>query len=122
MANIKPMVSVVRQILSEAARPDYCLHFCVYHSKFLLIIGSKIEEVLDKVLSRHDPDKIWRLSEVEGSLSGKTEQNHIFIVFATSVAEVGRDHDYDWAIAEPSSMRSIIQLAGRLPPQTTSTA
>jgi len=27
---------------------------------------------------------------------------------------VGRDHDYDWAIAEPSSMRSLIQLAGRV--------
>lgn len=26
----------------------------------------------------------------------------------------GRDHDYDWAIAEPSSMRSLIQLAGRI--------
>jgi len=30
------------------------------------------------------------------------------------VAEVGRDHDYDWAIVEPSSMRSVIQLAGRV--------
>jgi len=35
-------------------------------------------------------------------------------VLATAVAEVGRDHDYDWAIVEPSSMRSIIQLAGRV--------
>jgi len=35
-------------------------------------------------------------------------------VLATPVAEVGRDHDYDWAIVEPSSMRSIIQLAGRV--------
>jgi CRISPR-associated endonuclease/helicase Cas3 len=33
---------------------------------------------------------------------------------ASPVAEVGRDHDYDWAIVEPSSMRSIIQLAGRI--------
>lgn len=36
------------------------------------------------------------------------------MVLATPVAEVGRDHDYDWAIVEPSSMRSIIQLAGRV--------
>lgn len=35
-------------------------------------------------------------------------------MLATAVAEVGRDHDYDWAIVEPSSMRSIIQLAGRV--------
>src|SRR5699024_6820742 len=29
-------------------------------------------------------------------------------------AEVGRDHDYDWAVIEPSSMRSISQIAGRV--------
>jgi len=40
------------------------------------------------------------------------------------VCEVGRDWDADWAVAEPSSMRSLIQLAGRVqrhrrkPPQT----
>ena len=28
--------------------------------------------------------------------------------------EIGRDHDFDWAIVEPSSYRSIIQLAGRV--------
>ena len=35
-------------------------------------------------------------------------------MLATVIAEVGRDHDYDWAIVEPSSMRSFIQLAGRV--------
>ena len=35
-------------------------------------------------------------------------------MLASPVAEVGRDHDYDWAIVEPSSIRSIIQLAGRV--------
>lgn len=33
---------------------------------------------------------------------------------ATPVEEVGRDHDFDFAIVEPSSYRSIIQLAGRV--------
>jgi CRISPR-associated endonuclease/helicase Cas3 len=33
---------------------------------------------------------------------------------ATPVEEVGRDHDFDWAVVEPSSFRSIIQLAGRV--------
>ncbi len=114
MANIDPMVSVVKKLLSEQAHPDYCIHFCVYHSKFPMLVRSKIEEVLDRVLSRHKPEKIWTIPEIESALSGKQERNHIFVVFATSVAEVGRDHDYDWAIAEPSSMRSIIQLAGRV--------
>jgi CRISPR-associated endonuclease/helicase Cas3 len=33
---------------------------------------------------------------------------------ATPVEEVGRDHDFDWAVIERSSYRSIIQLAGRV--------
>lgn len=38
----------------------------------------------------------------------------IFLVVATPVEEIGRDHDFDWAVVEPSSYRSIIQLAGRV--------
>lgn len=40
--------------------------------------------------------------------------NLLFILVATPVEEVGRDHDFDWAVIEPSSYRSIIQLAGRV--------
>jgi len=47
-------------------------------------------------------------------LHNSKTQHHVFIVLGTSVVEVGRDHDYDWAIAEPSSLRSLIQLAGRI--------
>lgn len=114
MANINPMVAVAKEILSREALKGYCIHFCVYHSRFTMIVRSKIEEVLDRVLSRHNPDLIWEIPEVQSALLKNESSNHIFIVFATSVAEVGRDHDYDWAIVEPSSMRSIIQLAGRV--------
>ena len=38
----------------------------------------------------------------------------IFILVATPVEEVGRDHDLDWAVIEPSSLRSMIQMAGRV--------
>lgn len=114
MANINPMVGVVKSFLSEPVKSGCCIHFCVYHSRFPLIVRSKIETVLDSVLSRHKPDQIWDKPEITSSLSGRSELNHIFVVFATAVAEVGRDHDYDWAIVEPSSMRSIIQLAGRV--------
>lgn len=114
MANIDPMIAVAKELLDQPALDNYCIHFCLYHSKFPLLIRSKIEEVLDTVLTRHYPEKIWELTWIKNSLADKSETNHIFVVFATSVAEVGRDHDYDWAIVEPSSLRSIIQLAGRV--------
>jgi CRISPR-associated endonuclease/helicase Cas3 len=114
MANISSMVTVVKEILSKKAADDCCIHFCVYHSQFPMIIRSKIEEILDVVLQRHNKEAIWRIPEIEKAIASCNVKNHIFVVFATPVAEVGRDHDYDWAIVEPSSMRSIIQLAGRV--------
>lgn len=44
----------------------------------------------------------------------KDKADVIFILVATPVEEVGRDHDFDWAVVEPSSCRSIIQIAGRV--------
>ena len=51
---------------------------------------------------------------IRGHLDTCAEANQVFVVLASPVAEVGRDHDYDWAVIEPSSMRSIIQIAGRV--------
>lgn len=114
MANIDPMVQVVKAFVNQAAKAGYQVHFCVYHARFPMIVRSKIEEILDRVLKRHDPEKIWKQPEIASSIDSSEDPNHIFVIFGTSVTEVGRDHDYDWAIVEPSSMRSIIQLAGRI--------
>lgn len=38
----------------------------------------------------------------------------LILVCTTSIQETGRDHDYDWAITEPWSIRSLVQLAGRV--------
>jgi CRISPR-associated endonuclease/helicase Cas3 len=114
MANIKPMVAVAQQLLSQATQINHRIHFCIYHSQHPLVVRSKMEEVLDAALTRHQPDKLWETPAIKKALEEGQEENQLFVVFATSVAEVGRDHDYDWAIAEPSSMRSIIQLAGRI--------
>ncbi|WP_293936093.1 type I-F CRISPR-associated helicase Cas3f [Iodobacter sp.] len=114
MANIKPMVALARHLLSQAAPDQYRIHFCIYHSQHPLLVRSGIERQLDAALSRHDPNAIWQVPAVQAAITDCPEPNQLFIVFATAVAEVGRDHDYDWAIAEPSSMRSLIQLAGRI--------
>ncbi|SMC17811.1 CRISPR-associated endonuclease/helicase Cas3 [Andreprevotia lacus DSM 23236] len=114
MANINPLVAV-SQLLLQIPPPDDCqLHFCVYHSQYPLIVRSHIEARLDTTLNRRDPASLWQIPEIHTALTTHAATHHAFIVLATSVAEVGRDHDYSWAIAEPSSMRSLIQLAGRI--------
>lgn len=114
MANVDPLIDVAQALLRLPARPDHRVHLCVYHSRHPLLMRSAIEARLDRVLKRHQPEEVFKDDEIRQLLAAHPEQNHLFVVLASPVAEVGRDHDYDWAIVEPSSMRSIIQLAGRV--------
>jgi len=114
MANIDPLVAVARRLMLTCPPADTRIHYCVYHSRHPLAMRSHIENRLDATLTRYDPNALWQVAEIRHVLADYPEKNHVFVVLATSVAEVGRDHDYDWAITEPSSMRSLIQLAGRV--------
>lgn len=114
MANINPLVAVAQRLLRTPAPDNTRIHYCVYHSQHPLAMRSHIEQRLDETLTRYSETALWQITEIKLALANYPEQHHLFVVLATSVAEVGRDHDYDWAIAEPSSMRSLIQLAGRI--------
>ncbi|WNO08319.1 type I-F CRISPR-associated helicase Cas3f [Teredinibacter sp. KSP-S5-2] len=114
MANINPLVAVAQQLACQPVAENTHIHICVYHSQFPLVQRSNIENTLDAVLDRSESETIWQQPAIINGLHQSKAENHIFIILATSVAEVGRDWDLDWAIAEPSSMRSIIQLAGRI--------
>ncbi len=114
MANIDPLIDVARALLALSAPPSVRIHLCVYHSRHPLLVRSAIEARLDRLLQRGKPETVFKDREIRDLLDGSPEADHLFVVLATSVLEVGRDFDADWAIAEPSSMRAIIQLAGRV--------
>ena len=114
MANIDPLFDVARELFRQGAEVGGHIHLCVYHSRHPLLVRAAIERTLDAALQRSKPDDVFKLEGVRQAIHTSPEQDHIFVVLATAVAEVGRDHDYDWAMVEPSSMRSIIQLAGRV--------
>jgi len=114
MANIDALCQVTRALFLMGGGEGYRLHLCCYHSQHPLLVRSAIEGVLDACLARHKPEAVFDRPDIAAALDAGPENHHIFLVAATPVCEVGRDHDYDWAIVEPSSMRSIIQLAGRV--------
>ena len=114
MANINPLIAVAKRLLQLSPPTDTTIHYCIYHSRFPLIMRSEIERTLDAILNRKEDRDIWQSPVIQKALKSADTTNHIFVVCASPVAEVGRDHDYDWAIAEPSSMRSIVQLSGRV--------
>jgi CRISPR-associated endonuclease/helicase Cas3 len=114
MANIEPLVDVALALYRLGAPEGTRVHLCTYHSQFPLLIRSNIERRLDQALDRRQPEAVFNLSDICQRLDANGESDHLFIVLGSPVTEVGRDHDYDWAVVEPSSMRSLIQLAGRV--------
>ncbi|MCH8531617.1 MAG: type I-F CRISPR-associated helicase Cas3f [Saccharospirillum sp.] len=114
MANIEPLVEVAQNLYRLGAPEGVHIHLCVYHSQYPLLLRSAIERRLDQALNRSDPDSVFKLEDIRTRIDAHPESDHLLIVLGSPVTEVGRDHDYDWAIVEPSSMRSLIQLAGRV--------
>ncbi len=114
MANIEPLVQVARALYQHPWPEDLHVHLCTYHSQYPLLLRSRIEQQLDAALNRKTPDAVFDLPDIRQRINAHAAQDQLFIVLGSPVTEVGRDHDYDWAIVEPSSMRSLIQLAGRV--------
>lgn len=115
MANIDPLIDVTRAMAALGAPMNHRLYLCCYHSHHPLLVRSNMEHRLDQWLNRQQTDEIFfQKPMLRVLLNSHPEPDQLFIVLASPVAEVGRDHDYDWAVVEPSSMRSIIQLAGRV--------
>lgn len=95
MANINPLVAVAKALFKLTAPDNTCIHYCVYHSRFPLAIRSAIENRLDTVLSRKDESVFWNRKEITDALSQSPNiKNHIFVVLASPVAEVGRDRSF----------------------------
>ncbi|MCL7715819.1 type I-F CRISPR-associated helicase Cas3f [Stenotrophomonas mori] len=119
MANIDPLFDTALVLFKLGAPEGMRIHLCVYHSQHPLLIRSAIEHRLDTALDRRrkhssDPDPVFAQPVVRRALDAHPEHDQLFIVLGSPVTEVGRDHDYDWAVVEPSSLRSLIQLAGRV--------
>ncbi|PWF23790.1 type I-F CRISPR-associated helicase Cas3f [Corticimicrobacter populi] len=116
MANIEPLFDVALNLFQQGAPAGTHIHLCVYHARFPLLQRSAIEHQLDTVFNRR-VDKgqaVYQLPEIRTQIDAHEATDQLFIVLASPVCEVGRDWDADWAVAEPSSMRALIQLAGRV--------
>ena len=114
MANIEPLVGVAQALFELGGLDNVRIHLCVYHARFPQVQRSAIEHQLDQAFNRRQPESVFALPEIRQAIDTHLEQHHVFVALASPVCEVGRDWDADWAVAEPSSMRALIQLAGRV--------
>lgn len=117
MANVNPCVELSLYLM-QCNWPDHtAVRVMTYHSRQILLLRHEQEKYLDSVLKRKQEN--GQVVDIEdpvmrNHIDHETEEDIIFILVATPVEETGRDHDFDWAVIEPSSGRSIIQLAGRV--------
>jgi len=115
LANISPCVDLTRYLLDSDLPEDFAIRTMAYHSQQLLLMRHNQEKHLDEVLKRtKGAQHSFDHKVIRHHLDGISSKNVLFILIATPVEEVGRDHDFDWAVVEPSSYRSFIQLAGRV--------
>ncbi len=118
MANIPPCINLTYFLLQAEWDETIAPKVMAYHSRQVLLLRHEQEQHLDHVLKRKEKlgaiPKAFENRLIRSHLDSTNAENVLFILVATPVEEVGRDHDFDWAIIEPSSYRSIIQLAGRV--------
>lgn len=109
VANIKVALLVARFLSQEWPEAKVAC----YHANELIIHRHMKERRLDFLLSRKKGSE-HILQDPEISRLLKAQSSIPFIVVATPVEEIGRDHDFDWAVVEPSSVHSIVQVSGRV--------
>lgn len=111
LANTQTVFAVADRLIEDAR-----VHVVTYHAREVLLRRAYKECCFDHILRRKDGDGplAAAMGEHLSRLNGHPPKDAIFIMVATPVEEVGRDHDFDWAVIEPSSMGSIIQSAGRV--------
>ncbi|WP_215842088.1 type I-F CRISPR-associated helicase Cas3f [Acidithiobacillus montserratensis] len=109
VANISTAIMVSKMLRdSSLSARVVCYHSQLFNGQRMML-----ERDLDHIL--------WRGENPFAPAEHPSVRRHmeqadsgLFIVVATPVEEVGRDHDFDWAIIEPSSTQSIVQCAGRV--------
>ena len=116
IANITPCVELTEYLLDAKWSESIDVRIMTYHSRQVLLMRHEQEMHLDKVLKRNpdDDQEIFNQPLIRQHLNKINQPHVIFIAVVSPVEEVGRDHDWDWAVIEPSSYRSFIQMAGRV--------
>ncbi|MFA7017932.1 MAG: type I-F CRISPR-associated helicase Cas3f [Sphaerochaetaceae bacterium] len=116
VAHIKSCIELSEYLLRADYPEDFDVRVLAYHSRQVLLLRSEQEKHLDAVLKCKDQSRSQAFSNdiIRVHLDQSKLKHMTFLLVCTPVEEVGRDHDFDWAIVEPSSFRSLIQLAGRI--------
>lgn len=88
-----------------------------YHSKHPRVAVGLMDQKLNQLLLRHDITAVWADPDIRSAIDQAKalgRRGVMVLISTTTLQETGRDHDYDWAILEPRSVRGEVQASGRI--------
>lgn len=111
-----------RMISEQIDDSDCYVEVICYHSKTTQMDRYFTEHHLNNLMKRDingktkckDRDVLDAYHRFLDRAKASGKKTASLIVATTSIIEVGRDHDYDWCIIEPSSLSSWLQSLGRI--------
>ena len=118
LTRIKHTAALAVQLPSGKLNNFLRLKVCL-HSNFPRFHRAWIEDKLKSALTRHENNKFGiRNLCIEEKLFERAKNQNVhniqIVVIASPVMETGNDLDFDYAILDPYSVRSVIQTAGRV--------
>lgn len=119
ISNTFDAMRIFNQLVKEHHPANVKRLFIFYQANLARNILGKVEKNLNTLLVRkHGNDEtdpiFFQPQFLEICRHHEAYNDFQIIVVATPIEEVGRDHDFDWAILEPTSNWSTIQTAGRV--------
>ncbi|MBF0262987.1 MAG: hypothetical protein HQL97_14250 [Magnetococcales bacterium] len=116
LAHIRSCVNFAAWLVNSGGLEGVNLKIILYHAGFPVQIRDRIERFLDEAFKRKNKrqDRFAHHPQVKAWLRDSRDPDHILLVIATSVEELGRDHDFDGCILEPTSEHAKTQCAGRV--------
>ena len=119
ITRIKDLRPIFCNLIAKPDSPNVVTLFVCLHSRMLRGHRTSIERALKAALTRKDNDPSAGLQTFlrnrASTVIGNDSITDIrIVVVASPVVETGNDIDFDYAIIDPLSARSVVQTAGRV--------
>ena len=120
VARTRHAMAIARALGDAPPRPGVLRVVACLHARFPARQRGAMEAELKRMLTRKGARPNAGLARVlaeQGVLAQAREQGCTeieIVVVATPVIETGNDLDFDWAVVDPTGLRAIVQVAGRV--------
>lgn len=116
--NVTRDVRDMSRILMREGIRGLSVRVLCYHAKYPKSVRAAVDHALRRMTNRKHPpgaaDPVLDDPHVRRALDDGGSDDVAIVVPTTSLIEVGRDFDFDWAITEMKDVASVVQSAGRV--------